>query len=173
MAAMTVRARFNPQTYTSDYADPAGDTEWVVSPDYFAELYEDLGDVVLDDASHGSDLLRWDPAAPAWVREWSGPYWIDVLDLVEVNAQTDASGPGLDGDATPPAPADHDPEVIQVRRQNNLRAQLAAVRAHEKDVGGNRADEYEEKCQDLLSGAEDCPRYLAVTRMEGAGALAV
>lgn len=66
------KAIFHPQAWIHDYAvdvDPEGATEWdvgMVPPD-------------LRDNRHESDLLRFHENAPAWTRNWNGPFWIEVI----------------------------------------------------------------------------------------------
>lgn len=84
-------AEFEPQKWVGDDAYPAepkGETEWdctafVTSPpewvgkDYFGKEFrkdiENSGEYLDRD-----DVLKDDPAAPAWVREWRGPFTITV-----------------------------------------------------------------------------------------------
>lgn len=79
-------ARFVPQAWINDYAvdvDAEGDTTWDVT-DEFARLPRSYRDGLLAEIDeHGSaldtdDALAEDPAAPAWVRAWSGPFslWV-------------------------------------------------------------------------------------------------
>ncbi|MBS0503169.1 MAG: hypothetical protein JSS55_05065 [Proteobacteria bacterium] len=64
--------RFYPQAWVNDYAmavDPEGETLW------------DVGDVAagLKSNSDETDGFRDHPNAPDWVREWRGPYYIEML----------------------------------------------------------------------------------------------
>lgn len=72
----TTRARFRPEAWVNDYAvevDPGGEQEWQVS----AALADDTR---LALASRGDlDFLRDDPSAPRWVREWSGPFTVEIV----------------------------------------------------------------------------------------------
>lgn len=74
------RASFTAQAWVRDYAmdvDPQGETSWVVSDEYTASAAR----IVADDPVDGldtDDVLKSDPAAPAWVREWAGPFSIHV-----------------------------------------------------------------------------------------------
>jgi hypothetical protein len=73
-------ARFSPQAWVRDNAievDPEGETEWVTQ---LEGLTEDNKRVILEeeDGLDIHDLLKEDPAAPEWVREWSGPFSIHV-----------------------------------------------------------------------------------------------
>lgn len=79
-------ATFIPQAWVRDHAvdvDPHGEQSWVVSDGLVpaaaqviarVSLAEVVGDGVLDT----DDRLAVDPAAPTWVREWSGPFRIHV-----------------------------------------------------------------------------------------------
>lgn len=66
-------ARFQPEAWIDDYAvdvDPDGPDTWTVSPAMAAAIiaddYQDL------------DYLRDDEAAPAWVRNWTGPFTVYI-----------------------------------------------------------------------------------------------
>lgn len=77
------KATFSPQAWVNDNAvpvDPPGPTEWdateFVTRDlsrYGRERYQTW---LADTLEHGDreDVLRTDPNAPEWVREWSGPF---------------------------------------------------------------------------------------------------
>ena len=69
-----MQIRFHPQAWVNNYAievDPAGETDFEV-PD---------SDVPpsMKDNTHESDQLRSHPNAPAWVKDWYGPFWIEIL----------------------------------------------------------------------------------------------
>jgi hypothetical protein len=82
-------ATFQPQAWQNDYAipvDPEGTTSWdctafvgePANADYFdtetrQEIYEEIGGWVDKD-----DVLKGDPAAPQWIRDWQGPFTITV-----------------------------------------------------------------------------------------------
>ena len=78
----TYSATFKPQAWVRDNAidvDPEGETEWDCTS-YVAELGKEWlartmehGDEP-DEGRDYDDLLRSDPNAPEWVREWSGPF---------------------------------------------------------------------------------------------------
>lgn len=71
---MSIIATFTPQAWVRDTAmevDPEGDITWIVDPDEMEPGME-----VSD--SHESDQLRSSRHAPAWVRDWSGPFYITV-----------------------------------------------------------------------------------------------
>jgi len=66
------RARFHPQAWVNDYAitvDPEGEVEWEVGEEAAS----------LTDDSYESDDLRFHPNAPDWVKDWSGPFYIEIL----------------------------------------------------------------------------------------------
>ncbi len=89
--AFTYRATFSPQAWINDQAvpvDPEGPTEWdctaFVDDDTLAYLKrtanlrgENLDDLV-DGVIDNDDVFKSDPAAPEWIRNWSGPYTIRV-----------------------------------------------------------------------------------------------
>lgn len=65
------KAIFHPQAWVNDYAidvDPEGKTEWNV------EIVPDD----LEDNSYESDELRFHDNAPQWVKDWSGPFWVEI-----------------------------------------------------------------------------------------------
>jgi hypothetical protein len=67
------KAIFTPQAWVNDYSiqvDPEGPTEWEVEDEH-------LG---LQPDTYESDELRDHPNAPAWVRDWSGPFYISVTE---------------------------------------------------------------------------------------------
>lgn len=71
---------FWPQAWVNDYAidvDPQGDQTWEASAGYLSAMRE-LGDQAFESSTYESDEWRNDPAAPEWVREWQGPYWVEV-----------------------------------------------------------------------------------------------
>ena len=64
---------FTPQAWVNDYAievDCEGDREWVVTWE---------GDEVPDDDTYESDELRYMEGTPAWIADWSGPFYISIL----------------------------------------------------------------------------------------------
>lgn len=81
------RASFVAQAWIRDHAvavDPQGPTEWdcteyvaELGPEWLARAMEngvDGQDAEDFEGSDHDDLLRLDPAAPEWVREWTGPF---------------------------------------------------------------------------------------------------
>jgi hypothetical protein len=85
-AAPRVVARFVAQVWVNDQSldvDPQGETEWEASvafaglaPGYRAGLL--AGMEAHGEALDEADQLHGDAAAPAWVREWGGPFSIYV-----------------------------------------------------------------------------------------------
>lgn len=66
------KAIFHPQAWINDNAydvDPLGPTEWEVG-----DVPEDL-----EGNSYESDELREHENAPMWAREWSGPFWVEIV----------------------------------------------------------------------------------------------
>jgi len=80
---MKATATFTPQAWVRDYAidvDPEGPTEWVTE---FEGLTHEQAEAILETGHDNFDLLKEDPAAPMWVREWSGPFEIHVSEAHE------------------------------------------------------------------------------------------
>ena len=78
-----MRATFHPQAWVNDYAidvDPQGDTSWDLTPAYVEQLQRSMThpEEVLEANTYESDELRQDPAAPKWVRDWCGPFYVEV-----------------------------------------------------------------------------------------------
>lgn len=79
---MKAVATFTPQAWVRDYAievDPAGPTEWVTD---FEGLTREQSEAILETGHDTSDLLKEDPAAPEWVRDWPGPFEIHVREYL-------------------------------------------------------------------------------------------
>lgn len=77
----TVKLNFNPQAWVRDYAisvDPEGDTTWTVPKALFLELFPTEAD--FNSNHHERDDLRHKGNAPQWVRDWSGPFEVELLD---------------------------------------------------------------------------------------------
>ena len=77
---MTFRVECCPEAWIQDVAyrvDPPGPTTW-----FTEELPAGLREAVIEangvDVVDSNDLLQNHPAAPEWVREWSGPFTIYV-----------------------------------------------------------------------------------------------
>lgn len=78
-----VTARFQPQAWVRDNAidvDAEGDVEWDVTHVVATMEREDA--LQLQDDRDNTDSLREDPNAPEWIRNWSGPFWVEVEDSV-------------------------------------------------------------------------------------------
>ncbi len=81
-------ATFDSQAWLHNCAfsvDPQGDTEWDCTPELIAPyiqgdgtLGEPFSEVYRGAWLDEDDILRGDPAAPEWVREWQGPFTITV-----------------------------------------------------------------------------------------------
>lgn len=84
---MTYLAEFRPQEWINDVAygvDPRGPTRWDATEFVETFLREPDGTYTVESAArwledtleHGDydDILRTDPNAPEWVREWDGPF---------------------------------------------------------------------------------------------------
>lgn len=93
-------ASFEPQAWQNDYAnpvDPEGETDWDCT-DYIREYLEPDGSLRspfrkqmgLGRWLDNDDILKSDPAAPEWVREWQGPFTIVVRRLEGNRAGSDA-----------------------------------------------------------------------------------
>jgi hypothetical protein len=78
-----VYARFNPQAWVNGHAidaDPEGESLFDVTPEITA-----MGTAAalrLKDNDYGTDNLRNAAGAPAWIRDWQGPFWVEVHDAV-------------------------------------------------------------------------------------------
>lgn len=84
--AIKLVAEFHPEAWQNDYAVPVdaeGITEW--DPRQFLEgaHSELLPEIITDAHDEGEwvdvdDVLKEDPNAPKWVRDWRGPFTITV-----------------------------------------------------------------------------------------------
>lgn len=64
---------FHPQAWVNDYAvevDPQGPTQYEVEDSDIESGWES--------DTYETDALKDHPNAPEWVREWQGPFWVDV-----------------------------------------------------------------------------------------------
>ena len=69
--AKMVTVTFHPQAWVNHFAvpvDPEGPTKWQVSKDNLRDFEPD---------SEESDELKNHSAAPQWVKDWTGPFFID------------------------------------------------------------------------------------------------
>jgi hypothetical protein len=68
----TVTVIFHPQAWQNDYAipvDPEGETEFQVEASAIEGLQDD---------TYESDDLRFHRNAPEWIKEWSGPFYVEI-----------------------------------------------------------------------------------------------
>ncbi len=78
-----ILATFRPQAWINDYAttvDPEGETTWDVTEEVLA-LSRDAALAIRDDQDE-SDEFRFSKNAPAWVRDWGGPFVVEVEDAI-------------------------------------------------------------------------------------------
>ncbi len=89
-------ATFHPQAWVNDYAievDPEGETEWDVT-DYILASFTPEEALALEDDQYESDNLSTDdPNAPKWIREWSGPFYVEVADSIAEYFETATAYP--------------------------------------------------------------------------------
>lgn len=81
---MPVIAKFHPQAWQNDYAiqvDPQGDTEFDVTAEIVAIGREKS--LKIEDSNYESDDLRYAAAAPQWIKDWSGPFSIEVSESIK------------------------------------------------------------------------------------------
>jgi hypothetical protein len=75
-------ATFHPQAWQRDWAidvDPEGEQSWDCSDFLAAGVPAWRERVLAKSNSDEGDQLRDDPNAPAWIRRWSGPFWIELV----------------------------------------------------------------------------------------------
>lgn len=76
-----VMLRFRPEAWVNDYAmgvDPEQPEKWLVPLAQFLETFpteEDFGA-----KHHERDDLRHEGDAPQWIRDWSGPFEVELAD---------------------------------------------------------------------------------------------
>lgn len=76
----TFTATFYPQAWVNDYAvpvDPHGTTSWDVT-DLLLSMLPDQREKAMVADQYESDDLRYADNAPAWVKDWSGPFYVVV-----------------------------------------------------------------------------------------------
>lgn len=86
-------ARFVPQAWINGYAvavDPEGPTEFDVTPK-IERLGRDLA-LKLRDDSYETDELRELETAPLWVRNWPGPFVVEVEQSIAAYFAENAHG---------------------------------------------------------------------------------
>jgi len=83
-----IKIKFNPQMWLNDYttsADPEGETEFFILEKEARELTgfagQDWADFDAD--SYEGDNLRYASTAPAWIKDWHGPFYHEVLGTEE------------------------------------------------------------------------------------------
>lgn len=88
-------AKFHPQVWVNDYAmdvDPQGPVEWDATDAILAMPREEA--LKIQDCQYESDALHEEEAAPEWIRDWSGPFYVTVEESIRaffgVNAETEA-----------------------------------------------------------------------------------
>jgi hypothetical protein len=75
----TVELRFRPQAWINDYAvavDREHPDTWVVPLDLFLERFPTEED--WSSLHHERDEMRLEGSAPQWVRDWSGPFEVEL-----------------------------------------------------------------------------------------------
>lgn len=73
---MRYEAEFVPQAWINDHAiavDPEGETVWDCTT-FVLNAPREWREATLKRGLDHDDVLRTDPDAPAWVRDWSGPF---------------------------------------------------------------------------------------------------
>ena len=78
-----MQCTFDAQAWINDYAvsvDPHGPTTWDCTA-YAEEHAEYVRDILArrEDSVDLDDVFAYDPAAPEWVQEWTGPFsiWVE------------------------------------------------------------------------------------------------
>lgn len=88
MSGTRYEARFEPEAWINDQAIPVdaeGPQRWDCTEyaeqnrDYLDRL-EAHSESLRDGAVDNDDVFKDDPAAPAWVREWRGPFTIRIVE---------------------------------------------------------------------------------------------
>lgn len=82
-------ATFNPEAWVNDYAypvDPQGEQSWDCTS-YIGTILspEEIEQFLTGHETYNTDCVRDDPNAPAWVRDWSGPFNIDLTEVDETD----------------------------------------------------------------------------------------
>lgn len=76
------KARFVPQAWINDYAvdvDPMGETDWELPEADALEALPEAQSTCAD-----LDYLRDHDGAPDWVRNWNGPFRVELIDPIGV-----------------------------------------------------------------------------------------
>lgn len=77
-------ATFNPQAWFNDCSfdvDPEGETQFDVT-DAVLAMDKDVA-LSMEDGRDNTDDLRFTAHAPQWVRDWGGPFCIEVQESIE------------------------------------------------------------------------------------------
>jgi hypothetical protein len=86
-----ITARFHPQAWINDYAvevDPEGPTTWDVTAEVIAMTETERN--ALKDDQYETDDLRFSVNAPKWIQEWSGPFYVEVVESIQQYKSEDA-----------------------------------------------------------------------------------
>lgn len=106
-------ATFTPQAWINDYAvtvDAEGETTWDVT-EHLNTLSPADRQAVMKPNTDASDTLREIETAPAWIRNWSGPF------MIEVQAVAEATEPAPETDRESPAVSTTEGETTAVTTQ--------------------------------------------------------
>lgn len=85
---MTAIATFVPQAWSNNYAvevDPEGETSFDITPEVESMGKENA--LAIKDNTNASDMFQYAAHAPAWVKQWSGPFYIRLSDSVAAHFQ--------------------------------------------------------------------------------------
>lgn len=120
MSGRVYTATFTPQAWVRDYAitvDAEGPVEWDCTAG-LAELDAGYRARLIASGHDVDDQLKEDPGAPAWVREWSGPFEIHVRDVTDEPVDPDV----YRAEAAPASP---------IRLSESFQGTIMAALAHE------------------------------------------
>ncbi len=76
-----ITLKFKPQAWVKDYAievDPEGPDTWEVSDEEIIQKFPSRTDWETD--HYERDDMRYHDNAPKWIREWSGPFEVELND---------------------------------------------------------------------------------------------
>ena len=76
MTTYTLRCRFIPQAWIGETAievDCEGPDQWICTVDKLPAPWD-----------YESDNLRFEPSAPQWCRDWSGPFEVEYEEVEDV-----------------------------------------------------------------------------------------
>ncbi len=84
---------FHPQKWEDDYACPV-DLDELEGPTVWEMNLTDLmdfphGSLPKDDSAQ-SDALMSHESAPQWIKDWDGPYWIEIQNRLEIENYIEA-----------------------------------------------------------------------------------